>query len=75
VPRRQVRADEPQNGHSLLIDPTRSAVLSMDLQAGVVSLYVKDETFIPRVSRVLEQARGASSRIAALISTWRSTSV
>lgn len=31
----------------------------MDLQSGVVSLYVKDDAFIPRVAGVLEQARGA----------------
>jgi nicotinamidase-related amidase len=44
---------------SLSFDPKRSAVLSMDLQTGVVSVYVKDEGFIPRVARTLEQARGA----------------
>jgi nicotinamidase-related amidase len=40
-------------------NPKRSAVLSMDLQAGVVSVYVKDEEFIPRVAGVIEQARRA----------------
>jgi nicotinamidase-related amidase len=40
-------------------DPKRSAVLSLDLQAGVVSVYVKDEGFIPRVAGVIEQARHA----------------
>ena len=38
-------------------DPKRSAVLSMDVQAGVVSVYVKDETFIPRIAGLIEQAR------------------
>jgi nicotinamidase-related amidase len=40
-------------------DPKRSAVLSMDLQSGVVSAYVKDEGFIPRVAGVLDEARRA----------------
>jgi nicotinamidase-related amidase len=41
------------------LDPKRSAVLSMDLQAGVVSVYVKDEGFIPRVAGVIARARQA----------------
>jgi nicotinamidase-related amidase len=43
----------------LSFDPKRSAVLSMDLQTGVVSVYVKDEGFIPRVAGLLDQARTA----------------
>jgi len=43
--------------------PTRTAVLSMDLQTGVVSIYVKDGDFIPRVARVLELARHAGMRV------------
>ena len=31
----------------------------MDLQTGVVSVYVKDEAFIPRVAAVLDRARRA----------------
>jgi nicotinamidase-related amidase len=48
-----------EKGNSLSFDPKRSAVLSMDLQTGVVSVYVKDAGFIPRVAGVLEHARGA----------------
>lgn len=40
-------------------DPRRSAVLSMDLQAGVVSVYVKDEGLIPRVAGLVDEARRA----------------
>jgi nicotinamidase-related amidase len=43
----------------LHVDAARSAVLSMDLQAGIVSVYVKDARFIPRAARVLQQARRA----------------
>ncbi len=31
----------------------------MDMQSGVVSVYVKDDTFIPRAARLLQQARRA----------------
>ena len=31
----------------------------MDLQTGVVSVYVEDEAFIPRVAAVLDRARRA----------------
>jgi nicotinamidase-related amidase len=41
------------------IDPKRTALVSMDMQAGIVALYVKDETFIPRVSALLQSARAA----------------
>jgi nicotinamidase-related amidase len=43
----------------LSVDTARTAVLSMDYQAGVVSVYVKDEDLIPRVGRVLNAARHA----------------
>jgi nicotinamidase-related amidase len=43
----------------LQVDAAHSAVLSMDLQAGIVSVYVKDDAFIPRAARVLQQARRA----------------
>ena len=42
---------------ALSVDRTRSAVLSMDCQTGVVSVYVKDEGFIPRAASVLKKAR------------------
>lgn len=41
------------------LEPRRSAVLSMDLQAGVVSVYVKDDGLIPRVAGLVEEARRA----------------
>jgi nicotinamidase-related amidase len=40
-------------------EPKRSALLSMDLQAGVVSVYVKDERFIARAAGMIERARRA----------------
>jgi nicotinamidase-related amidase len=43
----------------LSVEAARSAVLSMDLQAGVVAMYVKDDGFIRRAGQVLEQARRA----------------
>jgi len=47
----------------MAFDLKRAALLSMDLQAGVVSMYVKDEGFIPRVAGVIERARGAGLTI------------
>jgi nicotinamidase-related amidase len=44
-------------------DPKRSAVLSMDLQAGIVSTYVKDEALIPRAAGVLARARNAGAQV------------
>jgi nicotinamidase-related amidase len=42
----------------LSIDPKRSAILSMDCQTGIVSIYAKDqEGFLPRVASVLKHAR------------------
>jgi nicotinamidase-related amidase len=41
----------------LAFDSGRTAVLSMDLQRGVVSVYVKDEGYLGRVSAVLQHAR------------------
>ena len=39
------------------VDFARSAVLSLDCQTGVVSVYVKDEGFVPRAASVLRRAR------------------
>ena len=50
-------------GEQLSFAPDRTAVLSMDLQTGVVSVYVKDDGFIPRVARVLGLARHAGMRV------------
>src|SRR5262249_27426358 len=52
----------PQRGaiESASIDAARCAVLSMDLQAGIVSVYAKDnETLIRQASSVLDRARAA----------------
>lgn len=43
----------------MTFNPKRSAMLSMDLQAGVISVYVKEDGFIPRVAGVIERARHA----------------
>jgi len=46
------------------LDPARTAVLSMDLQKAIVSLYAKEpETFLGRVARVLEGARRGKLRV------------
>jgi nicotinamidase-related amidase len=47
----------------MTFDPKRTALLSMDLQTGIVSVYVKDEGFIPRAAGVIEQARRAGLHI------------
>lgn len=47
----------------LALSPTHTAVLSMDVQTGVVSVYVKEDGFIPRVARVLQVARHAGMRV------------
>jgi nicotinamidase-related amidase len=39
------------------IDLRRAAVLPMDLQRGVVSVYVRDDRFVERVAAVLRRAR------------------
>lgn len=43
----------------MTFDPKRSALVSMDLQAGVVHVYVKESEFIPRTAELLRQARSA----------------
>ena len=47
------------------IDPARTAVLSMDLQAGIVSIYTKDQQteFLARVARVLDWARARKIQV------------
>jgi nicotinamidase-related amidase len=41
------------------IDPTRTAVLSMDVQTALVSIYVKDPQMMERAAGVLKRARDA----------------
>lgn len=43
--------------------PSRSAVLSMDYQAGVVSIYVKEEALMDRAGRVLKHLRGVGTLV------------
>ena len=47
------------------IDPTRTAILSMDCQAGIVSIYAKDDqdAFLTRVSSILDHARAKGMTI------------
>jgi nicotinamidase-related amidase len=46
------------------LDPARTAVLSMDLQAGIVSIYLEDPSeFLTRVDRVLGWARRSGVRV------------
>ncbi|MBZ5676275.1 MAG: cysteine hydrolase [Acidobacteriia bacterium] len=48
----------------LSFDPARSAVLSMDNQAGIVSIYVKEpEGFLGHASSVLERSRSAGMKV------------
>jgi nicotinamidase-related amidase len=47
----------------LAIAPAHTAVLGLDLQAGVVSVYVKDDGFVPRVRQVLVAARRAGVHV------------
>ena len=47
----------------MTFDPKRTALLSMDLQTGIVSVYIKDEGFIPRAAGVIEHARRAGITI------------
>lgn len=44
---------------NLKVDAADTAILGMDLQAGIVSVYVKDESFVPRAARTLDAARTA----------------
>ncbi len=44
-------------------DPKRSALLSMDLQAGIVSMYVKDDALIPRAKSLIDHARRAGMQV------------
>jgi len=43
----------------LQLDPRRTALLAMDLQTGVVSVYVKDPSFLSRAAQVIADARAA----------------
>lgn len=49
----------------LTIDPARIAVLSMDCQVGIVSIYTRDakDVFLGRVANVLNHARAAGMTI------------
>jgi len=45
------------------IDRTRAAVLSLDMQAGVISVYVKDAQLVARAADILRTARQAGVRV------------
>ena len=48
----------------LSFDPGRSAALSMDYQAGIVSIYAKDrEGLLPRAASVLKYARNSGMSV------------
>jgi nicotinamidase-related amidase len=43
---------------SLAFDPNRAAVLSMDMQTGIVAIYAKDDPALPnRAAKILESSR------------------
>ena len=43
---------------SLAFEPNRAAVLSMDLQTGIVAIYAKDDPVLPnRAAKILESSR------------------
>jgi nicotinamidase-related amidase len=44
---------------ALTLDFARTAVLSLDLQHGVISIYVRDKEFVPRTAQLLRAARVA----------------
>ena len=50
---------------SFPIDPAHTAVLSMDCQTGIVSIYAKDDkdAFLARVASVLNHARGTGMTV------------
>jgi nicotinamidase-related amidase len=49
---------------TLSIDPARSAVLSMDMQAGIVSIYAKDDPeLVTRAAALLKQARQSGTPV------------
>jgi hypothetical protein len=44
---------------ALNIDPAHAAILSLDVQSGIVSVYVKDASFVARAARLLHTGRTA----------------
>jgi nicotinamidase-related amidase len=49
---------------NLILDPSRTAVLSMDLQAAIVSIYTKGhDEFLPRVAGLLGAARARGMKV------------
>jgi nicotinamidase-related amidase len=47
----------------MALDPERSALLSMDLQTGIVSVYVKDDELLARAASLIAQGRSAGLTI------------
>jgi nicotinamidase-related amidase len=62
---RALRRKEAYMGDTFKIDPAHTAVLSMDCQAGIVSIYTKEakDAFLDRAASVLNQARAAGVTI------------
>lgn len=48
---------------TLTIDPKTSAILNMDCQTALVSIYVKDPDFVTRAAGLLSQARAAGMTV------------
>ncbi len=44
---------------ALDVEAAQAAMLSLDIQAGIVSVYVKDESFVGRAARTLQAGRAA----------------
>jgi nicotinamidase-related amidase len=45
------------------IDPNHTAMLSLDLQSGIVSIYTRDDALVTRASALLQQGRAAGLTI------------
>lgn len=45
------------------LDPTRTAVLVMDVQAGILARLPEPDAFVDRVADLLDQARGAGAHV------------
>jgi nicotinamidase-related amidase len=62
---RALRRKELNMADAFTIDPARTAVLSMDCQAGIVSIYTREgkDAFLVRVASVLKHARAAGMTV------------
>jgi len=62
---RDLRRTELNMAETFTIDPAHTAVLSMDCQAGIVSIYTREgkDAFLARVASVLNHARDAGMTV------------